>query len=547
PSIPTAGGQLALAFGGMAQGSAGANERRNEPQSEGRSEGQSERRGDAGERPGGWDLPPRALVEGGRLRVVSWGGARGGVQVGMTVAEGSARCAALACRPWDPERVAEGVTAVTAALLEASPQVTPVPEAPGYWWVGVGGFGGVGGELGCAERVLAVARRWHPEARVAVADSCVAARAALWATGGRRGKGVGEVGAIRVVPPGGCAAYLAPAPLALLPMPAEVREALEALGVRSVGGLAALAPGEVEARWGAEGVAAWRLARGDDPRRPGVARVVAERVASAELAMPVDRVEPLRFLVRAQVEQVVAGCVRDGRAAAAVAITLLVDGGRRDGGVRAVTREVRPARPVARVGPLFEQCWGVLEGWRLPAPVVGVAVSVPATAPLAADQGDLLVPSWRDAAMQADGVCARLRAGLDPGGTGEVVVHPVAGDAYRPEGTGGWVAADPLVLGEAPLPRGVTGAGGVSDAVLRLLPVPEAVEVERPHGRPEAVWWRGTRVALTAVVGPERLDGAWWRGADAPREYWRVTAPAEGELLLYHHPGAGWYLQGWYD
>jgi hypothetical protein len=49
----------------------------------------------------------------------------------------------------------------------------------------------------------------------------------------------------------------------------ELRAALLALGVQRVGGLAAFDPGDVEARWGAAGLVAWRLARGDDPRRPG--------------------------------------------------------------------------------------------------------------------------------------------------------------------------------------------------------------------------------------------------------------------------------------
>jgi protein ImuB len=285
-------------------------------------------------------------------------------------------------------------------------------------------------------------------------------------------------------------------------------------------------------------------------------------VAGVELPVPVERVEPLRFVFRAQVERVVTDCVRDGVGVAALAITLLVDAGRRDGGVRAVTRELRPARPSGRVAVVAEQGWALLEQWRLPAPVVGVAVAVVATAPLAADQGDLLVPSWRDAAMQVDAVCARVRAELDPGGAGDVVVRPVAGDAHRPEGAGRWVAADLFAMGEAPLPVALAPrlptdppgpAGGapstpvVLEAVVRLLDPPEPVEVERPHGCPEALWWRGTRWALAAVAGPERLDGDWWRGEATVRDYWRGTVPGEGELLFYHQPGAGWYLQGWYD
>src|SRR5207237_1296898 len=130
--------------------------------------------------------------------------------------------------------------------------------------------------------------------------------------------------------------------------------------------------------------------------------------------------------------------VDDARAAASVAITLVLDAGRQwplhddndsdsdsdSNGEsasplttspasiasassllaipqRSITREVRPARPIARIEPLFDQCRSLLERWTIPAPIIGVTVSIPATAPLAADQGDLLVPSWRDAAMHA--------------------------------------------------------------------------------------------------------------------------------------------------
>src|SRR5690606_37675975 len=94
---------------------------------------------------------------------------------------------------------------------------------------------------------------------------------------------------------------------------------------------------------------------------------------------------------------------------------------------RTITREVRPARPIARFDPLFDQCKSLLERWTIPAPIIGVTLSIPATAPLAADQGDLLVPSWRDAAANAEAVFARLRATLDPDNTGDVVVQPVEG------------------------------------------------------------------------------------------------------------------------
>lgn len=519
--------------------------------------------------------------------MVSLAAGRAGVRAGMTIAEARARCAALDVRPWDDHAIADAILAATSALLAASPQVTPVPGTPGMWWVGATGFEALGGEEQLVQTLLQIAQQWHPQARVAIADSCVAARAATWEPGSPS----------RIIPRSGCAAYLAPAPLGLVPMSAELREALRMLGLRTVGALASLDPGDVEQRWSADGLVAWRLAHGDDPRRPGLVRVEAPRSASVELPAAVDRAEPVLFVLRAQLQRLLHECVHDGRAVAAVAITLVLDAGRRypieeigsemQGHVhvpetsddtaigqrpdrergaggrgqaaeahtlrnallsipqRTITREVRPARPLARFEPLFDQCRSLLERWPIPAPIIGVTVSIPATAPLAADQGDLLVPSWRDAAMNAEAVLARLRTALDPDNRGDVIVHPESRDTHRVEETGAWVSADAVTLAAAPLPS-VPSVPPAPPAVLRLLPAPEVVDVEAPRGIPGAVWWRGQRVSFAAVQGPERLSGDWWRGDGYARDYWRCTAEQDGELLLYHDREQ-WFLQGWYD
>lgn len=545
-------------------------------------------------------------------------------------------CATLDVRPWDDAAIADATLAATSALLAASPQVTPVAGAPGMWWIGATGFGGLGGEEALARTLFDIARQWHPDARIAIADSCVAARAATWAPIARS-RTVRERDPLAVpdgftcIPQGGCAQYLAPAPLGLVPMHDEMRDALLALGLRSVGALAALDPGDIERRWGASGLAAWRLAHGEDPRRPGLVRVEAARFASIELPGAVESTEPVLFVLRALLDRLVRELVSDARAAASVAITLTLDAGRtwplddgsmpdtaretghdarhdarhdsghdvmhdvmHEGGSstdllaiphRTITREVRPARPLARLEPLFDQCRALLERWTIPAPIIGVTVSIPATAPLAADQGDLLVPSWRDAAMNADAVFTRLRNALDPDGVHDVVVYPVAGDTHRPEEAGRWERADAFALGTpasaspakpanaatpssaptsdtsssaaapaAPPVATPALASTVLPAVLRMLDTPETVDVEEADGLPDAVWWRGRRLAFAAIDGPERLSGDWWRADAFARDYWRATVAGEGELLLYREAVRGvangapcWYLQGWYD
>jgi protein ImuB len=571
-----------------------------------------------------WDAEPRALVDGQRLTVVSEAAARAGVRAGMRLPEARARVSTLAVQPMDEALLARAITETTAALLAASPQVTPAAGAAGTWWIGVPVSGGGQGDgsdharlATFVDALLTVARRWHPDARVGIADSCVAARAATWspvrrtptrATAPRVGQSAPSASsplddpAVTIIPAGGCAAFLAPAPLGLVPMDADLRAALEALGLRTLGAFAALEAGDVEARWGASGLASWRLARGDDPRRPGLTRVEAPRAVHAELPHPAETITPVGFLVRAALERLVADLVRDGRSAAAVAITLELEVARHnteehlhmlldaspntptssahttahvasassrraahphatshldgwDRATRTITREVRPARPLARVEPLVEQCRSLLERWTLPAAVTGVTVHIPATAPLAADQGDLLLPSWRDVAASADGVLSRLTAALDPEGRGDVVVHPEVADAHRYERAGRWVRADAWTLAEraetpdtssrASSPP-TTAAPLVAHAALRLLEAPDDVTVLCANGVPRSLEWRGARHVLTHTTGPERLTGDWWRADAFAREYWRCRLDDEADVLVYQEGGA-WFVQGWFD
>src|SRR5690606_23017585 len=70
--------------------------------------------------------------------------------------------------------------------------------------------------------------------------------------------------AFRVVPPAQAGPALAPLPLTALEAMPRARAALGALGLTTLGEVAALPRGAVVARLGAEGLCAQRLARGED-------------------------------------------------------------------------------------------------------------------------------------------------------------------------------------------------------------------------------------------------------------------------------------------
>jgi protein ImuB len=451
----------------------------------------------------------------------------------MSVPEARSHCAALTTLQWDDAIVSRELARATAAFLSASPQVSAVPDAAGTWWIGATGFDELGGERLLARTLQQVARVWHPGARVGIADSCVAARAATWAASKK------PESEPRIVPPGGCAAYLAAAPIALLPMNEELREALIALGLNKVGAFAALAAGDVEQRWGAEGLASWRLANGEDLRRPVLTRTDVTRRVSTELPMTTETMEPVLFIVRGALGQLITSLVHDGRAAAAIAITLTLDDGRgalTNAPPHTITREVRMPKPLARVAPLFERCRALLDEWTLTAPVCAVSVAITATAPMGAEQGELLAAAWRDPAA-ADAAFERLRSALGANS----VVRPIALDAHRPDLEAKWAE-----LYDTTKSAHRSFAQINLAAPTRFLETPEPVRIETVKNVPRTMHWRGQRIAITRAAGPERISGDWWKEKYA-RVYWRCESDdLARDFLLYRDP-AGWRLQGWFD
>ena len=501
-----------------------------------------------------WDEQLHALTDGAttrpKLRAVTAAAAREGIRAGMSLSEARALCGTLNVATWDDHAISNAIGELTAALVQVSPQVTPVRGSPGMWWIGASGFAiggrtaGGSGERGFAGAIAAIARQWHPRARVSVAGSCVAARAATWSA--LRGAG------ITVIPPGRDGAYLESAPLTLLPMEKEMRDALQSLGIRTVGAFADLPAGEIEQRWGDDGMTAWRLAHGDDPRRPVLARIEDQPHAEMELATPAATMEPVLFLVRPAIENLVAQMVSLGRSIASLSITLTLDdarGAMPNALAHTVTREIRLPRPLARPAPLFERCRGLLSRWPLTAPVTAVRITVLLTSPLAGEQGNLLNTSWRDPGA-ADAALERVRAELGP----NVVVKPATRDGYALERSGIWSedgdsasyvgrSTSDVLRPTSNVKRPTYDAVGTASA-LRLLEKPEQVDVDRDPD-PRRVFWRGRAIPVLSAIGPERLSGDWWNEGYS-RDYWRCESDDERELVLYRD-AAGWWVQGWYD
>ena len=476
----------------------------------------------------------------------------------MALAEAQALAAALVALPWDDERVARAALEVTTALLAASPRVSwngthrrtdARMHGEGVWWVDAAGLGS---EAKLAEKLAAIAGRiGFGPARAGIAGCAIAAYAATFGgTGARRHRGTAQSPGRapvrpRIVPPGADARYLAPFPVTLLDPDDDLAETLRSLGLVTIGQLAALDADEIEARFGPEGLAAHRLARGIDPRGPSTPRDDALPVIEVELGGPVATAEPLLFVLKGALASLGRTLHDQGLAAREIALALRLDDG------STAERAVRPARPTSHADALFDHCRLALEGWQLPEPAVALRLSAAVTVPASGEQGDLLAPRWADpAALAAAFDRIRSSEGAD------AVALPEKRDGHLPADQGAWREdLDALSHGRADAPA-LRRAADAPAAALRILPAATPVHVRLGRSGLAAFRHADSWHDVAEWCGPERLAPRWWRHEAAgvagqtpgARDYYTART-ADGTLWLLRRddPSHSWFVEGWWD
>jgi protein ImuB len=237
-----------------------------------------------------------------------------GVHPGMRLGEALARCPRLALVPPDPASVADSWERLLVRLESIGAAVEP--ERPGLVCFDLRGMlrlhGGVDGVLASARRSLRAPARYGvaPSRFAAVAAAAKArARRPVIVTGDRKR----------------ARAFLAPLSVALLrarPALAELPEALERLGVGTLGELAALPPAALADRFGTAGLLAHELASGGDGAiRPRPAsEFLRESLDLPEAASGVQLERALGLLI----DRLLARRERRGRTLRAVVISAVL-------------------------------------------------------------------------------------------------------------------------------------------------------------------------------------------------------------------------------
>ena len=239
-----------------------------------------------------------------------------GVKPGMRLGEALAMCPSLTLVEPDPAAAEQEWEAIVRRLEDSGFSVEPADLGCAYFETrGVERlYGGL--EKALARALESVGSSWDP--RVGAAERRFAALAAAT---------VARPGQMLVVSDEQSPSFLAPHPLTLLPLETGRRRELQDLGVRTIGGLAALPDASVAERLGADGRRAHGLARGGSKRRVRGRRQPAEIVETLAFPEAVGNELTLRRAFGALLEQVLARPERGERFVRKIALSARLVGG----------------------------------------------------------------------------------------------------------------------------------------------------------------------------------------------------------------------------
>jgi protein ImuB len=452
---------------------------------------------------------PQAVAEHHRVVACDGKALARGVRPGIAVSAARALAHDLAVRSRVPTEETEALLGIAGWATQFTPSIAL--ELPDALVLEVSGslrlFGGIDPiraslREGCAQMGFTV--------RVACAPT---ACGATWLARAGAERCIGRADAL--------AGVLAALPVRIALHAADTFEALHAIGVRTVGDLAALPRDGLARRFGQPLLDDLDRAHGRraDPR----AFYVPPAAFHARLELPaeVTQVESLLFATRRLFVQL------EGFLAARA-------GGVRRLELRLFHREatatvvpiglVAPSRDASHFTLLARERLGTVA---LPEAVRALALTATDVVPLAGESSALFsdesgsLEDWPK-------LVERLRARL-----GSAAVHGVAiAETHRPEHAS--QAREPMLAREKD--KGGKGKVGLRPFWLLAAPRPIAEIGTVPH-------WGGP---LKLVAGPERIESGWWDGDDVARVYFVAQTADHALVWVYrtHGAAAGWFLHG---
>ena len=329
-----------------------------------------------------------------------------------------------------------------------------------------------------------------------------------------------------IVPPGDDARFLHDQPIQCLPAPPAMHDALQTLGIRTLGAFAALPANAVVMRFGSEARRLQRLARGGDDA-PVVVPAEERRIEARAIFDGGETVrERLLASLERQLRRLYRRLDRAGLVAHALELTWQIEDGR-------TLRETLPlADPLLRLPELQRLLGWHLETLELPAPVTEIMLALVDLAPLEGRQLDLF-------AHRQAGSAGRLLGEMQARWGEKGVRQPRLVPSRHVEGAFAWDMPAPVKEHQAVMEL-------QSQPVFRLLPVPHAIRVELVDGRPVALRLGTRREPVLAAGGPWQVCEGWW---DTPveRDAYELCTPTAVYHVVYDRLAGQWWLLGAFD
>src|SRR5438105_4975621 len=442
-----------------------------------------------------------------------------GIRAGQSIATALALASDIVLRDRDPTAEASALAQIATWTLRFTPQVSLAPPDAIVLEIGASLrlFGGLSPLIA---RIRNGVEAQGYETRIGIAPTPTAALLLA------RTSQTEPVRNVRELP-----RALAPLPLELLDIDAEIVAMLAAAGVTTFGQAASLPRDALARRCGQHLVTTIdrALARCADPRVPF--SPPPHFMSRVELPVPVDDAEALAFGVNRLVHDLSAWLSARGLGVVKLSLALTHEHYLRQRGVSPTHVPFTlgaPARtPAHLIGVLRERLARVA----LPAPVEAVVLESEETLPLAGRNLGLLPGDEVDAAQVP--LIDRLRARL--GDDAVLFVAPHA--EHRPEKSMRTLAA---AISPKKTPQKTQ-----QDS----LPLPDALRPLWLLDEAEPLRHRLEQAPWVLKDGPERIESGWWDGNDLRRDYFVAETPDGAMVWIYrdHRYGvdAGeWFLHG---
>jgi protein ImuB len=331
---------------------------------------------------------------------------------------------------------------------------------------------------------------------------------------------------VTIIPAGQESAVLAPLSVEILPATPEMHTTLLRWGIRTLGDLAALPEIGIAERLGEEGTRLRRLALGHGKELLDIRPAAQEYKLHQELEDPVYLLEPLLFLISAQLQTLTARLQQNGQATNRIIVDLALRTGK-------FQRVLELPFPMREARALLKQIQLSLEANAPTAAICAVGITLHPAEPRALQSG-IFQPATPEP-EKLHTLLSRLRAlaGETRVGSPELL-NTHRPDAYKVRPC----AFDPSEPNDAGQPA--------LHLAFRYFRPPISARVVEQQGRLRRIVSQQVTGEIIQSAGPWRTSGDWWTTTSWNRDEWDVVLEDQAIYRIYC-ASQRWFLDGSYD